>query len=521
MDQTTVFYGLLTIGVMIVAYDYLFAAYPDVDRFFVTHQTSIATMRRPGETAIHRSLVNPVGKRLMTGLSIRGKEGMTLRDGDMLDLWKLSCKAKMARAMNVKGTYHVTEIGELEWKRKVVGLAGVLKKWLDKIENEQDKVVAVALSNRLEWLKVLFATVMAGGTVVLLGSEDISVDALEEAKPVVLIAEAESWGVESQENLGSIKHVIFLDGLPKMTLPGSVEVLEWERVDSLRDSLAIDSDQLESALQTDRDVLRSIYKDLEGSTQISRFQTSQIVAAIASQIKALPISFQWCANDCVLTYTSSLSLYTALLSLTAIVSGSSLIFLGKTTHKPPLDVVQELAPTIVVTDDATSYTLANSSNSLTLFGNIRLAMARVSLSRGILPTRGIYSEFTSVRIVHSSAVSSGMVPAFYLTSADANTLRALTGARFIHGLCSPLCMGPITQTGFYDYRQYDEEIVSYGAPVPGLEIMLRDSKNQYWAQDRKGELYVRGCQVAGDGNWKATGIIGQLKWGTFATLEAP
>jgi AMP-binding enzyme len=538
MDQTTIFYGLITIVVMVIAYNYVFPSYPDLDRYFLSHQASVSSMRSPGETAVYRSLVNPIGKNLMTGLSIRGGDGK-MRDGDMLDLWKLSCKARWNKAVDARGRYKLQLVDSEQWKNNVKWLAAQLEKWLD-VHSPDDRTVIIALSNRFEWLIAYFAILMAAGTPVLVPIDGISREQLSESLnkvgSCILIVESELWDDKEEEEESeesakdrvsaapiqwlspTIKHMIVLDGAIKMTTPNTVEVVDW---DVLQKNENIPFDISESNILKARAALRYVYEDTDGKIEISSFESSHIVSAIASQIKSLPISTQWSVGDSVLSYTSRLSLHSALLSLTAMVSGSSLIFLGRTAHSDPLKVIQELSPTVVVTDDDTSYSLANSAReNLTLIGNIRLVMAKVTLSKGILPKSSVFPEFSSVRLVHSSAINRNMIPQFDLTSAEANIVRALTGARFIHALGSPVSVGPIMQTGFYDYREFEEGLVSYGAPLPGLEIVLKDHKSQYWAHNRSGILYVQGCPVTGTGEWTSTGIVGQFKQGTFLAIVA-
>lgn len=263
-----------------------------------------------------------------------------------------------------------------------------------------------------------------------------------------------------------------------------------------------------------------------GTVGLTKFTHQNVISAIASQIKVLPQSHQWGKSDTVLIFTSELSMFTIVSQFTAFVTYSSLVFLSK-MNVAPNELLLVTKPTIIVTDDETTFSLLEQIQDLTVLGVIKQKISEVKLSRGSLPRSAVLAPFSTVRLVYSSTCifenskSSSLDPSsdedhHSLTSSDTNSIRALTGARFVHALTSPLVAGPIASTNVYDYRlnswHDNERLTNYGPVAACLELVLRDDPTGSGSADKdNGRLFVRGFSASGSENeWVDTGIVGSI-----------
>jgi hypothetical protein len=292
---------------------------------------------------------------------------------------------------------------------------------------------------------------------------------------------------------------------------GGISAVEWTVLD-------VDSD-IEPVKITESDEAVIVMYEEDNKVCEAPFTHQDISAAVGAQLKNLPQSKQWNSGDTILEYTLDFNGFTIVTALAALVVRSRLIFVQNHALFDPLMLVEKLAPTVLVTDDETTLSLVALGDELKLFNLVRLYLANVSLSKGVLPKKAILHEFTSVRQIHSATYSRGQdhpgstITAGVVHSEAANVIRALCGAHFVHSLCSPLVIGPIFQTNLYDYRSKDEDAVCFGPPVPCLEVKLADSPG-HSTQSNEGHVVVAGWGVARqrpESPGRNTNISG--KWG--------
>lgn len=258
---------------------------------------------------------------------------------------------------------------------------------------------------------------------------------------------------------------------------------------------------------------------------VSKFTHHNLAAAVAAHIKALPQSHQWKESDKVLMFTSQLTVFTVVSQLTALVCRSDVVFLSKMNVVPD-QMLAAVAPTIIVTDDETTFSLLEQKYDLTVTPTIKQKISEVKLSRGVLPKAATIPAFGSVRLIYSSTCvldNAGTASAAardekeHLNSADTNAIRALTGARFVHCLTSPFVAGPVASTNVYDYRlnaaQDAQWQTNYGPVAACLEAVLRDAPAAGSTARGEGKLCVRGFTTdaaAQDVEWVDTGILGSF-----------
>lgn len=509
MDQETLFVGLVTLLLVLLILPILFPSYPDTSPWFLNNQSSIAGLRREDETAVYRSLLTPHGQRLISGLCIDQSSG-TNRDGIFDDLWKLAANAELASCIGgERNSNTLSYLKSSELKRLVNGIGKELSSWLKTAEARTPNVVAVLLPNCIEACIVTFASILYNLPVVYIQVDELAPEKLEalihEIEPHILISEGsilQSIGLEGYESLAG---VLSVKGEVNTSLPINKT---WKQVcDECETTIGSFP---EFKLSESSSIVFSLaYKDAAtGSLRFSHFTNQNLVSSIASQIKSLPQSQKWQKSDIILSCTSSLSMYTLVLNLTALVLGATLVF-PEGASINLLKMVSEVKPTILITDDDTCWSLASRSEFLTVIEMFKFRHAWKQLTKSRMPKRFVaLNEFRSVRLIHTSYNAAQQMSELQ-TNKDLNEIKAMTGARIVHALSSPMSLSPIVQTSMYDHRLGDSGLTNFGAPLPCLEIKLRSHK-EVRADNRQGQLWIRGYSLPGDDEWINTAIMAQL-----------
>uniref|UniRef100_A0A060TIT0 ARAD1D49104p n=1 Tax=Blastobotrys adeninivorans TaxID=409370 RepID=A0A060TIT0_BLAAD len=478
-----VFYALITALLALAAYIYLFDSGPDVDPFVLTVQSSVSQMRLPHETAVYRSRVVPHGARgLLTGLAIGGGSGGRMgptRDGTIEDLWALALKAKISTF----SFGQLESISPQQLSSAVESLGGL-------ISRNSANTVVVALPNSAESLICLFAGALHGVQVVFAPMNDELDKYVRFCKATVVVTTGELAELLIQNtNVGTI---VFTG---KRQLQGP-HLVPWDHAISNPKQAG---DALKKAIDPP---MAMVYSSGE-KIVLTTVSNQNIVSAVASQLKALPIKEQWNNKDTVVSCTTELSNHTIVHNVAALAVGAHLVLPESTSSVNLFLLVSTIKPTILVTDDETSLSLAARSERLKALHLVQLQIALNTLRLGKLPTHSyIIRDFASVRLVHSGALQDE--PA--LSDKDANLIRALTGARLIHSLYVPLCLSPIAQTNIYDYRAGEPGVINFGAPMACLELKLKDH-GLYQASERKGQIWIQGPAVTEEPQWVNTGLI--------------
>ncbi len=83
--------GLAGMASVLVLYRWVTNKYPDIHPHALYHQSSISPIRKPDESAVHRSVVTPFAYPLVAGLNIRTEQ--YFRDGDLRDVLQLAANS--------------------------------------------------------------------------------------------------------------------------------------------------------------------------------------------------------------------------------------------------------------------------------------------------------------------------------------------------------------------------------------------------------------------------------------------
>jgi hypothetical protein len=517
IDSETVFCGLVAILIAVIVYPYVFPSYPDTSEYFLANQSSVASLRREKETAIYRSLVSPHGRPLLSGLSIADSSSKyTTRDGNLSDVWELAAKAKLSSVAARDGKFIQVPLAREELVRLVYGLGKLIDSW-----KPGNRDVAILLPNGMEALICFFASVLFGHSAVFIPTDNVSSDKLDDyvatADPAILIGSGDVVCKLKLDRFPNVKSVVSVHGkVITEPLPSSlanysiwIDLLSQFKEQPAEEFPIID--EIDDKLP-----LKVVYEDVDESPKIACFTHKSVVSAIAAQIQSIPLE-KWSPEDRVLTYSYRFDMYNFVLELTALVSGSLLVFVDCTNliHHP-LTLISEIKPTILITDDTSSSSLASLADELKFVHVIRLKVAMTSLGRGVIPKTAIIPELSSLRLIHTSFLHTFCGSDHCLTTLETNIIRCLAGARVIHALSTPLSTSPIAQTGYYDYRDSSAEWVNFGPLLACLEGKLEDFE-QYSSEKRKGRLLIRGHSLPSGTVWVNTGIIAY--WGADGCLK--
>lgn len=513
MDSTTV--ALLAVLAIVWVYPYIFPTYPDVHKLFLLEQSNISSLCYPGETAVYRSRVTPHGRKLIGGLAIADqatKIGST-RDGNISDLWKITEQSsdtihRIVMSPRSDGLYSTSPVSLQELKRLVHGLGQWMKNDLQHIDSMD---IVVLHATGFDSLVFFFAAALYGFSLVFVPLEEPAQvnSAITKIKPRLIIGAEDNIAILKDSTIPFLRTA----GSDKHSHPA---VVDWA---TLQNQF---KDEPTTVLDTSSSnyPLKTVALDANDVPVVYSYSTQNIVAAIAAQIKAIPELERWGPKDKVLTYCTTVDVYTLLLQLTGLVSGCTVVYGDRslvTTH--PLRIVGDIKPTILVTEELSTYSLAELAQDLTLVRQFKLWRARKSLEQRILPKSPVIPEFESLRLIHCGIYrSAATLEDPCLTTAEVNTIRCLTGARVVHALNNPVACGPVAQTGVYDYRiSSNDNIVNFGPILPCLEAMLVDH-GSFKARDRKGRLMVRGPAAIDsntsykDAGWQDTHLLGL--WGS-------
>lgn len=507
VDPNVLFWASTAVLISILVYVRFICDVPDTDEYFLYNQASVGKIRRPKETAIHRSLVAGHGRSLMMGLSISDESGKT-RNGYLHDIWKLAEKASIAVVDSDVEGQSLTTLPREEFE-KLVHLMG--RKLAEYSANSIKKNVAVLLPPCLEATVIQFACCLFGLSAVYISLNDMSEESLQEAlqlsNATVIIGPGIALSKVDYTKLNHLVSVISVHSSFDKTLP-KVSVESWSSIaKNVNGEQIIDQTLPDIVTSETYEPAKFIYVDLKTSEmKISCFTTANIVAAVAAQIKILPRSKVWTEKDTILCLTSQLTSAHLIQQLGAFVVGASVVFPSTSyASSSPNDIVGYVKPTIILTDDYTTKSLALYTENLTVVGNIRIRLGLNSLSHGNLP-KAIIPEFKSVRLIYSD----GTWDSHDLSTSDSNLVRVLAGAALVHSLSAPAECGPICQTGFYDYRAEDDSrYQNFGPVLPCLEGLIKDY-GLLKAEKREGELWVRGPAVSSGVEWSSTEMIGKF-----------
>jgi len=245
--------------------------------------------------------------------------------------------------------------------------------------------------------------------------------------------------------------------------------------------------------------------------EMVRFTSANLVSAVAAQIFAIPTSQRLNPSDLFLPADSLANTHTLVLTLAALYSNASVAFNSVGGGAATLAVAtQGVAPTVVVaTPEALLRTHAETASRLGSFlgSKVHWLQTRALVQGGVMPAASLLSSLNDsaspatgarpgkLRLLFAAERAGAGTPP--LSSAVLSDLRVFTRARVVYALSAAKVAGAVAQTGFYDYRVFDDACSHFGPPLTSTEFYLRDKDAHRVTDDKiEGEVSRRPSPLA-------------------------
>ncbi|KAK3358978.1 hypothetical protein B0T25DRAFT_531627 [Lasiosphaeria hispida] len=531
----TLFAGLLT-------YQLATRTDPDTHPFLLARQAQASPVRNEGESPVYRSQASPHSMPLNAGLNVKdpgASKWAKGRDGDLRDIWRQAVagvqddgpnKGATGRILTVLGTEHVTE-HRLDDVTRQINLIG------QHILDQGGNRVAIYLPNSVELVVTLFACAFYNLTAVILpfnqsGEAVISMLRRSAADTVVTVPGSFPFDhvVKSYPALRQLiwvvdegsKHMDWNE-VPQGT-GSSVNVSTWQDIVS---DYPVDAGKELPSMEGQKEPrdVTIFWQSKPGTTEeMVRFTSANLIAGVSAQVFAIPTSQRIGPSDLFLPADSLANTHTLVLTLAALYSNASVAFNSVGSEANDLAIATRgIAPTILVATPAallkTHQEMGNIVASSFVARNIHWLQTR-TLTQGVMPAASFLTSYYDrfrpavgtkpgkLRLIFTAERVAAGTPR--LSSQVLSDLRVYTGARVIYALTAAKAAGAVAQTGFYDYRVFNDQVSHFGSPVTSAEIFLRDTSAQKNGDgDGRGEIIVRGPSVAG--NEATLGVEGVIR----------
>lgn len=359
--------------------------------------------------------------------------------------------------------------------------------------------MAIYLPNSVEFLAALFACAFYDLTAILVpfdqSTENI-LSFLQKSKADTVVAAVGSFpfDVITKKYL-ALKQTIWVvdegskhmdwNEVPKGT-GGAVNVSTWQ--DILQDQEPTAGQNLPAV---DRTVDLKKVLAFWPSGELVDYTNANLIAGIAGQLTSVPTTQRITHADLFLPIDSLSSVYTLVLTLSALYSNASVALTSVAGKSPDLVLAtQGVSPTIIVASSGTLAKLhAETARRMTspIYGIVHWFHKRSLVSNGVMPIASFFSQMYDhlrpvigttpgkLRLIYVSRASVDDTP---LSANALSDLRIYTGSRIIYALTAAKVAGAVTQTGIYDYRvEEDSETSHFGAPVTSVEVFFKDTED--------------------------------------------
>jgi hypothetical protein len=245
---------------------------------------------------------------------------------------------------------------------------------------------------------------------------------------------------------------------------------------------------------------------------ITTFTQSNVVAAVAALITALPLRQRITPSDLLLPADSFSHTYTLAWTLAALFTHASVAINSVAGPNASLAAAsRSTSPTIIIASASTlselrtetAATITSPLHKLGLFTQSQsLSAGRMPGSSLLLPSTTNTNSPGKLRLLLTADRLDAATPP--LSSATLSDLRIFTRARIVYALTASAVFGAVAQTHVFDYRREESEDHSrFGAPVSSVEVRVVGSGDQEVGKSEPvGELVVSGPAVAG-GEWRS------------------
>ncbi|OAA67660.1 AMP-dependent synthetase/ligase [Cordyceps fumosorosea ARSEF 2679] len=540
--------GLVTVLVVVLGYQILRAADPDVHPILLARQSTPSAVRKEGESAVYRSPLAPHGMPLNSGLNVKpagASKWARGHDGDLRDIWRKVVQGGNAGAkgklLTVHGSQNVQE-HNLDDVTRQINLIG------QHITEQGGIRVAIYLPNSMELLAALFACAFSENLTAVLIPFDVPEERLvsmlrRAAVDTVITATGEFPLDAVVKAYPGLRQLIWVvdRGSAHMDwnevpegIGGSVSVATWQ--DIVRDAAADAGRELPAAPAADSEATSAVGdvvtfwqsgKPNDQQQEMVRFTQANLIAGVAGQLAAIPTKARLTNADLFLPASALTGAHALVLTLAALYSNAS-VALNSAAGARAIDLTvatQGIAPTVVVADSAALLqtraramaklpsplgTLAHALSRRTLVNEGIMAGANNALSAFASAARPVLGNAPgALRLVYTTdRAGSQQTPG--LSPAALTDLRVLTGARVVYALAAAKVAGAVAQTAVYDYRaEVGDEKGHFGAPTSSVEVVLKDSGSYKTTDDQAaGEIYVKGpCVSGGEAGLGVMGVI--------------
>ncbi|KAG7289066.1 hypothetical protein NEMBOFW57_005428 [Staphylotrichum longicolle] len=520
----TVFAGFLT-------YQIATRQEPDTHPFLLARQAQGSPVRQPGQSPVYRSQGAPHGMPLNAGLNVKdpgASKWARGRDGDLRDVWRQAVagvqedgptKGTTGRIVTVLGTNKAIE-HRLDDITRQINLIG------EHISAQGGNRVAIYLPNSVELIATLFACAFHNLTAVILPfdqPDDAVISMLRRSAADTVVTAPGSFPFDLvAKSYPSLRQLIWVvdEGSSHMDwneVPqgagGSVNVSTWQ--DIINDSPVDAGKELPplEGQKEPRDVTIFWQSKPGQQEEMVRFTSANLISAIAAQLFAVPTAHRLGPSDLFLPADSLANTHTLVLTLAALFSNASVAFNSVASQADDLTVATRgVSPTVVVATPAallkTHKEATARANASAISRALHRLQTRKLAQNGVMPTTK--PEGSKLRLILTAERAGADTPR--LSSAVLTDLRAFTGARIMYALTAAKVAGAVTQTGFFDYRVFEDEKggCHFGPPLTSTEVLLKDMGTWKTTDEgSRGEIVVRGPCVAG--NEAALGVAGMMR----------
>lgn len=491
---------IVTVLVGFLTYQIATRQEPDTHPFLLARQAQGSPVRRPGHSPVYRSQAAPHGMPLNASLNVKdpgASKWSRGRDGDLRDVWRQAVAGVQEDGPNkgATGTI-VTVLGTDVIEHRLDSITRQINLIGQHIASQGGDRVAIYLPNSVELIVTLFACAFYNLNAVILPFDQpddavISMLRRSAADTVVTAPGSFPFNVVAK-NYPSLRQLIWVvdEGSKHMDwneVPegagGTVNVSTWQ--DIIHDSPADAGKALPplDGQKQPRDVTVFWQAKSGHEEEMVSFTSANLISAIAAQLFAVPTSQRMGPSDLFLPADSLANTHTLVLTLTALFSNASVAFNSVAQQADDLTMAtRSVAPTILVATPAAllkTHKEATARLNSSLVARIQHRLQTRKLSQnGVMPTTAAAAQpaGSKLRLILTAERVGASTPR--LSSAVLTDLRAFTGARIMYALTAAKVAGAATQTGFFDYRVFDDEKngggCHFGPPLTSTELLFRD-----------------------------------------------
>jgi hypothetical protein len=368
--------------------------------------------------------------------------------------------------------------------------------------------VAVYLPNSVELMATLFACAFYNLTAIIMPfdqPDDVVISMLRRSAADTVVTAPGSFPFDTVvKQYPSLRQLIWVvdegskhmdwNEVPQGT-GGAVNVSTWQDIAS---DAPVDAGKALPPL-ADQKEARDVTIFWQGKPgtmeEMVRFTAANLISAVAGLMFTVPTSQRMSPSDLFLPADSLANTHTLALTLAALYSNASVAFNSAACQAPDLTTATRgIAPTVVAATPAAllkTHEQTVSGFTGALAKNIHWLQTRSLTEAGVMPAASLLSRLNDrflpavgnapgkLRLIFVAERAGAGTPP--LSSSVLSDLRVFTGARIMYALTAAKVAGAVAQTGFYDYRVFDDEGQSggyshFGPPLSNTEVLLRDTE---------------------------------------------